>query len=87
MVMHVCMCTMFSYHVIMNRFVKQGVSDADMAEHLLKEWVLPRMEGCLCMHVDAFIQPILHCTTRMHVGSTCENSGATGHPQGCTDRP
>ena len=41
-------CAFIPYnHVNMNRFVKQGASDADMAEHLLKEWLLARMEVCL----------------------------------------
>ena len=68
-----CMCIILIHHVIMNRFVKQGVSEADMAEHLLKQWVLPRMEVCLCMHVyhkRNFIHTTFHC---MHVGSTGEN--------------
>ena len=41
-----CIHTIYE-HVNMDRFVKQGVTDADMAEHLLKEWLLPRMEVCL----------------------------------------
>jgi len=53
----------------MNRFVKQGVSDADMAEHVLKEWLLPRMEVWFCMYItNIHSYNFLFC-----VGPTSEN--------------
>ena len=64
----VCVECIYICNLHVCRFVKQGVSDADMAEHLLKEWVLPRLEVYLVeyMYHNMHSNNFLLCVCRIN---------------------